>query len=87
MSRGNFGLLLERANSRPMNCSHRAQLTSRKYSAVVTGSVIIETLADDLSTADDNTTMAIVKRRHRSLLEAKGEIHIVGRHLQSCSYE
>jgi len=86
MSRGTFALLFESANSRPMDCAYGAQLACSKCTTTVTGAVIIEALADDLSTADDDTTVAIMKRRHGSLLKAKGEIHVVGRHLQSFSY-
>jgi len=86
MSRGAFALRFESAHSRPMDCAYRAHLASSKCTTTVPGAVIIEALADDLSTADDDTTVAIMKRRHGSLLKAKGEIHIVGRHLRNFSY-
>ena len=45
-------------------------------SAVETWTVVIVPLTDDLSSADNNTAMAVVERRLGSLLEGKSEIHI-----------
>lgn len=80
MANRDLALLLDRANSRSMNCTYGAQLASRKGTAIVARAVIVETLTDDLATADDDATMTVMERRHSSLLEAQGEIHIVRRH-------
>lgn len=48
-------------------------------STLITRAVVVEALADDLATLDDDATMSVVERRQGSLLQT--EIHIlVGLH-------
>lgn len=49
-------------------------------SPVIAGAIIIKTLTNNLSTADNDASMTIMKRGQSSLLDAKGEI-IISLHL------
>lgn len=44
--------------------------------AVIAGAIVIEALADDLATLDDDTTVAVVQGREVGLLDAEVEVRI-----------
>jgi len=60
-----------------------SDLAGLECAAVETGAIVVETLSDNLATANDDAAMAVVKWGLRGLLEAESEI-IVGLHFSSC---
>lgn len=72
-------LLLQLGKSRAVKGAI-ANATMFQRSAVEARAVVVETLADDFTTANDNTAMTVVQRRLGGLLEAKVEV-VVGLHL------
>lgn len=71
---------LETRDARAMRRPSGAQPSDALNTTIEARTIIIVTFTDDLSAAHDDTSMAIVKRRQRSLLEAKRKIDIVTRH-------
>lgn len=56
-----------------------AQLSSALSAAIEARTIIVIALADNLATTDNNASMAIMKRRQRSLRKAQRQIGIVAR--------
>ena len=81
-----LAMILESTDSRPVGRAHGAQFSSRKDTPVVARAVVIEPFANDFAAADNNATVAVVKRRQWSLHEAEGEIQVVTRHTERYSY-
>ena len=55
------------------------QAAGLEDAAVVAGAIVVEALADDLASLDDDATVAEVERREGGLLEAEIEV-VVGLH-------
>ena len=71
-------LLLEIGNGRTIKGTLR-NAAMLQCSAIEARTVVIESLSDNLASADNDAAMAIVKRGLRSLLEALSEV-VVGLH-------
>lgn len=71
-------LLLELANGRSIQCTS-GEAASPEGASVESWTIVVETLTDDFTSADDDAAMLVVEWRLCSLLEAQVEI-IIGLH-------
>ena len=76
-------MLILRSRRLRMVCDRsRLHLSGTLSTPVIARTIVIVTFTNDFAATNDDTAMAIVKRRERSLLEAERQIGIVTRHCE-----
>jgi len=70
-------IILQRLTFALLSLRLRGKIPRLEGTTVEAGTIGIETLTNNFTATDNNSTMSIVKRRHLSLSKAEGQIGVV----------